>query len=351
MSPESPEHSALPASILIVRLGAIGDVVNALVVASAIRARAPHVRIGWAVHELALPLVEHHPAIDRVHVWRKGTGLGGFRRLLAEVRGEHYELALDLQRLAKSAALARLSGAARVIGFDRARAKEASWLLTREAVAASDPRAHMVDQYLEFARHLGLVEVEPIFELPRDAAAAARAEGIVSQLGGAPLCIHVGATKPANRWSAQRFGELARRCVDELGVPVCLVGGPDERANAAIAKAQCPSPRCVDLVGRTSLLELAELLRRSALCVSCDSGPMHIASAVGATVVALFGAADPRRTGPYGARHHVVRELPHCAPCNLRACNQPRHACMEDLTVERVFAEVRSALDGVRSAR
>jgi lipopolysaccharide heptosyltransferase II len=345
------EDRGVPGSVLIVRLGAIGDVVNALVVASALRAQVPGVRIGWAVHELALPLVEHHPAIDRVHVWRKGTGLAGFRGVLREVREARYELAIDLQRIAKSAVLARLSGAPRVLGFDRERAKEASWLLSRETLPPSDGGAHMVEQYMEFVRHLGLDAGEPLFELPRDEAAEQAARTRIRELGAAPIVMHVGATKPANRWAAENFGELARRCVEELDVPVCISGGPGDREAAALAKSRCPSERCVEIAGRTGLLELAELQRRSALCVSCDSGPLHLAAAVGATVVALFGASDPRRTGPYGERHRVVRELPACAPCNLRACNQPRHICMQDLSVERVFDAVRQTLGEVRSPR
>ena len=333
----------LPERVLIVRLGAIGDVVNALVLASALREHAPGVRIGWAVHGLSAPLVEGHPAVDRVHLWRKGDGLGGFRALWREIRAERYDLAIDLQRIAKSAALARLSGAQRVLGFDRARAKEASWLLTGEHLAAAPAALHMVDQYLEFARHLGLPVREPRFALPHDAGACARAEEWLQAFGASPITIHLGATKPANRWPPERFGLLARACLARFGLPVVLTGGPAEReANALAARAD---PRIRDLSGTTSLLELAELQRRSRLVVSCDSGPMHLAAAVGATVVALFGAADERRTGPYGARHRVVRTRPECAPCGLRRCSQPRHACMEDLGVEQVLEAIASALD------
>lgn len=340
--------AALPERILIVRLGAIGDVVNATVVASALRAHAPHVRIGWAVHELARPLVEGHPAIERAHVWKRAGGVGGFRALMREIRAERYELALDLQRLTKSAWIARMSGARRVIGFDRARAKEASWLWTREQIAAGDRQAHMVTQYMEFVRHLGLPADAPPIELPRDARAMQRAEQWLSELGAAPILLHVGASKPANRWLPERFGDLARACSSEFGVPVCLTGGPQDRELAARALARAGDARCLDFAGRTALLELAELQRRSLVTVSCDSGPMHLAAAAGAPVVALFGAADPRRTGPWGAAHRVVRTMPPCAPCNQRECPLPRHACMEDLTVEQVLATIKSVVASVR---
>jgi lipopolysaccharide heptosyltransferase II len=342
-------EGTLPERVLIVRLGAIGDVVNATALATALRRRAPHVRIGWAVHELARPLVDGHPSIDRAHVWARGGGVAGFRRVVREIRGERYVLAIDLQRLAKSALLARCSGAPRVLGFDRARAKEWSWLLTREHVAPADRGAHMVSQYMEFARYLGLSDEVPPIELPRDSLAREQAAALVQQLGDPPVVIHVGASKPANRWLPERFGELARACIDEFDLPVCLTGGPDDRERAAIAKSACRSDRCRDLAGATTLLELAELQRASSVCVSCDSGPMHLAAAAGARVVALFGAADPRRTGPWGAGHRVVRTLPPCAPCNRRDCSQPRHVCMEDLGVDRALDAVREVLGRAQS--
>ena len=329
--------SDLPRRILIVRLGAIGDVVNALTVASALRAHDPEVHIGWAVHQLSAPLVAGHPAVDRVHLWHKGSGLGGWRALMREVREQRYELAIDLQRIAKSAAVARGSGAKRVLGFDRARAKEASWLLTNERVAAADPAAHMVEQYLAFARHLG-ADATPRFELPADPRAVAAAEERVQRMGAAPIAIHVGATKPANRWAAERFGALARACIERIGAPVCLTGGPDDRESAA--QAASADARIHDFSGATGLLELAELQRRSRVVVSCDSGPMHIAAAVGARVVALFGAADERRTGPWGERHRVLRTQPECAPCGMRRCPLPRHDCMLDLEVSSVVEAV-----------
>ncbi|MCC7011193.1 MAG: glycosyltransferase family 9 protein [Planctomycetes bacterium] len=331
-----------PAKVLIVRLGAIGDVVNATLVASALRRAWPETEIGWAVHELASPLVLGHPSIDRVHVWRKGTGLTGFRAVLADVRSQRYDLAIDLQRIAKSAVLARLSGARRVLGFDRMRTKEASWLLTRERVAPRTHRGSMVEQYLEFVQHLGLDSSIPTFELPLDATAVARAEERMRELGPLAVLMHLGATKPANRWAPERFAEVARRLLDR-GYRVALTGGPGD-AELAL-RAVAIEPRLTNWCGATSLLELAELQRRSALVLSCDSGPMHLAAAAGALVVALFGPADERRTGPFGARHTVVRTRPPCAPCNLRHCNQTRHACMEDLTTDAVSAAVFAALD------
>jgi heptosyltransferase-1 len=329
--------------VLIVRLGAIGDVVNALVFAAALEEIDPEVEIGWAVHPLSEPLVRGHPCVDRVHVWRRGGGPRELLRLVRELRSARYELAVDLQRLQKSALLARLSGAPRVLGFDRARAKERSWLWTNERVPAGDPDAHRVEQYLEVARHLGWRGVRPRHLLPRDPAAEAWAEATVRALGGAPILVNVGASKPANRWPPERFGELTRALAVAGAGPVVLTGGPDDRRAAERARAAAGSG-VTDLVGATDLGQLVALSARARLFVGCDTGPMHVAAALGRPVVALFGPADPRRTGPWGEGHAVVRVPPPCAPCHRSTCNQPRHACMEDIDVARVLAAARARL-------
>jgi ADP-heptose:LPS heptosyltransferase len=333
----------LPASILIVRLGAIGDVTNALVLATAIKDAAPQTRIGWAVHPLAAPLVQDHPAVDRVHLWQRGQGFGEWRRVRDEVRSEGYELAVDLQRLFKSALLARASRAPRVLGFDRSRSKEGSWMLTREHIAVGPKRAHMVDQYLEFARHLGLRDARARHVLPTHPEADAWADAQVQALGGAPWILNLGASKPANRWPAERFGQLAGSLAREVEAPVVLTGGKADR-DAAEAALAAGGSQAVNLAGATSLAQLIALLKRSRLFVGCDTGPMHLAVAQGVPVLALFGPADPARTGPFGDRARVLRE----PPWELGAPFSS--AAMESLSVDRVLEAARQ-LDSERHVK
>lgn len=329
----------LPRRILIVRLGAIGDVVNALVLANALRDHDRSVRIGWAVHELARPLVAGHPSVDRVHVLPRRGGLRGVADWIEDTRAQGYELAIDLQRILKSAWLARLSGAARVLAYDRERCKEGSWVLAAERIAEGPPHEHMVDQYLSFARALGVEAPVARFALPFDPAVDASARARMTAHPNGVVLLHVGATKSANRWPAERFGSLARRLADEHGVAAWFVGGPAEAALGARAVADAGGARGVENhVGATSLPELWHLAAYARLVISADSGPMHVAAATGARVLGLFGAADERRTGPYGDRHRVVRERPECAPCGRRTCPLVRHACMLDLSVERAYA-------------
>lgn len=341
----------MPPKVLVVRLGAIGDVVNALVFATALKEAHPGTEIGWAVHELAYPLVKGHPSVNRVHLWRRRGGNGGWpelRRLVTEIRRERYGLAVDLQRIFKSSFLARLSGAQRVLGYDKERAKEASWLWTKERIPAGDPAAHMVEQYLEFVRHLGVANPIAKHVLGTDPKVESWADDFVRAHGTAPVVIGLGATKPANRWLPERFGELAAAIRKELDDPVCLIGSEADRAASDRAWRVFQSHTGItNLVGKTSLPQLTALLARARLFIGCDTGPMHLAAAAGTPVVALFGPADPRRTGPWGNEHRVVRVPPPCAPCNRKTCNQPRHACMEDITVEHVMEAAKERLAAV----
>jgi heptosyltransferase-1 len=317
-----PQQGGLPRRILVVRTGAIGDVVNALVFATAVKDADADVRVGWAVHPLALPLVEDHPSVDRAHVIPRAGGAGAFLGALREIRAEEYELAVDLQRITKSGFLARCSGAPRVLGYDRARSKEGSWLWSNERIPAGPPHAHMVEQYLEFARYLGLMDATARHVLPRDPQAERWAEEQLERMGGAPLVVAVGASKPPNRWLPERFARLAGELAGDA--PVCLVGGPEDRGATPGAGAGVH-----DLVGATSLRQLSALLARARLFAGCDTGPMHLAAAVGTPVVALFGPADERRTGPFGEGHRVVRA---------------ESGRMEDIAVDDVLVAVREVL-------
>jgi heptosyltransferase-1 len=323
----------VPARVLIVRLGALGDVTQALACAGALRRARPDLFLGWAVHELAEPLVSGHPWVDRVHRWPRGSGLAGLRRIARELRRERYDLVLDLQRLLKSALLSRLAGAGATLGYDRRRSKEGSWLLHRRRLPAGDPRAPMVLQALEFAAALGCSDLRPLRLLPVEPAAEAWAEARCAEFGAPPIVLNLGASKPPNRWLPERFAIAARELARRTGAPVVLSGGPVDRELFAAALAAADGRTVHDLVGRTTIPQLISLLRRSALYVGCDTGPMHLAAALGRPCVALFGPADPRRTGPFGEGHIVVQ-----AP--------ERHGrrAMSDLGVEVVLEAVQRLL-------
>ncbi|MCB9915408.1 MAG: glycosyltransferase family 9 protein [Planctomycetes bacterium] len=320
---------APPERIALVKLGAIGDVVNTLPFVCRLRAGWPRTRLTWVIAPLAHELVRGHDAVDEflvLDVRDRARRRAGLRALRA---GRH-DLVIDLQRILKSGVIARLSGAPRRLGFDRARTKELAWLFTNERIAPNPAPGTTVAQYLEFADHLGLPATPPEWRLPR-----------VAWTDAAPrVALGLGASKPANLWPLEHWAALAARLVAEHGPGrVALVGGPGDRAAADAVLARVPAG-LVDTVGRLSLRQTAGLLAASAVFVAGDTGPLHMAVAVGTPVVALFGAADPARTGPYLRPDAVLREAVPCAPCRRRHCNVAGHPCMTGLAVERVHAAI-----------
>ncbi len=339
--PAKSINPAIPQRVLIIRLGAIGDVVNALTLAAAIKRQYPSVHVGWLTHPLAEPLLQGNPSVDTVHrLPRKGM-LRALPALRRELKEQRYGLVIDLQRMLKSAVLARLSGAARVLGYDRGRCKEGAWLLYGEHIPSGPPRRHMVDQYGEFACFLGCSGpvTHPLPPIPTEL--QMRAVDWLSDLGTGPVVVHIGASKPENRWAPERYADLIEGLLEKCQAGVVLTGGPGDEQDAAPTRDRLAgNPRFVDLLGQTSLPELMAVFSKCGLFVGCDTGPMHLASAVGLPVIALFGPADPLRTGPYGPQHRVIRQPP--APSGLPL----PPACMQAVSVQDVIRAVEESEQG-----
>jgi ADP-heptose:LPS heptosyltransferase len=317
--------------ILIVKLGALGDVVNTLPLAISLK-RHFQARIHWLVEPLSHPLLSRHASVDAPILFDRKRWPATLPGVLGALREKRFDMALDLQRTAKSGLFTLASSAEQRIGFDRKRCKEMTWLLPFDRIPPSDPSDHMVRQYLEFARYLGLPVGEVQWDIPEGDPPRA-------ELPGSYLVLNVGATKPANRWSPGGFSALAGLADKRFGLPSVLTGGPEDRPIADEVKAGAQG-KVIDLVGRTTIMELIGVLSGASAVVTCDTGPMHLAAALGKEVVALFGPADPGRTGPYHGRV-IRRDLP-CSPCGRKNCEKP--LCMEAILPEDVMAELEDVL-------
>lgn len=313
--------------ILFIKLGALGDVVNTLPLAVALKGRLG-ARIDWLVEPLSYPLVAGHPAVDRAILFEKGAGVEALPRVLGELRAREYAMVLDLQRIVKSGLFTLAARSPRRIGFDRRRCKEQTWLLPFERIRPQPPQRHMLRQYLEFAEHLGVPDAEVRWDIPVTGAHP-------FPLPPRYVVLNIGATKPANKWTVAGFAALADEIRTRFGVASVLTGGGEDRGMAAAIISL--APQVIDLTGRTSIADLKEVLAGAAAVVSCDTGPMHLAVALGAPVIALFGPANPRRTGPF--RGEVIqKELP-CSPCNRRVCPNP--ICMLEITPADVIERLK----------
>jgi lipopolysaccharide heptosyltransferase I len=332
--------------ILLIKLSSLGDVIHALPTLEALRSLYPEGHITWLVEDTNAPVVAGHPALDEV--WpvprpRSGNGLFGKNLLkmlqtARRLREAPFDLVIDLQGLMKSALWVALARSPRKVGYDRTR--ELSYLPLTERLIPYDPEAHAVWRYLNVARHLGAPAGPPRFRLglslPEDLSR------LVSLATGQPLAVlHPGARWPTKLWPGAYWAHLAGWLAHEKGFQVVITGSAADREMVADIAAQTGAP-LINLAGRTSLAELAALLQRARLAVTTDTGPMHLAAALGTRVVALFGPTAPWRTGPFGEGHEVVRlEMP-CSPCFRRDCPEPR--CLMDLPVSAVKEAVEKIL-------
>jgi heptosyltransferase-1 len=281
---------------LLLRLGSLGDIVHALPAASALRSTFPESRIDWAVEPKWVRLLEGNPDLNTViQVDRKTAG--GLVGTVRQLRSARYTCAVDFQGLYKSALLAFASGAARRIGFRRTYAREgfASRLYTERL----NPRgAHKVEHNLTLAEAAGAQRLPPKFPIvvrPDD-------ESLVSnELARRNLddffVLNPGGGWRSKCWPPERYGELHRRIFEQHGVRGVISYGPGEEslAEAVVTAAGNSSPVAIPL----ELGPLMALLRRARFVVSADTGPLHLAAALGAPVIGLFGPTDPARNGPY----------------------------------------------------
>ena len=322
--------------ILIIKLSSLGDVVHALPVAGALRRRFPGAEISWLVGAASAGILTICRHVDRVITWAPGKRPR--LDLLAELRSTRPRVCFDVQGLIRTACLGWLSGARWRIGFRTL--QEGGFLLCNLRVVPARTDIHAVDAYLAFARFLGADEAAPDFGLDLSGRAQQAAAQLAPAFGGAPTVALLPGTQWATKkWPGSHFVDLAVR-LGALGVGCVVLGGREDRHAGAAIRAAAPGT-VTDLAGRTSLIESAAIIARCALAVGNDSGPTHLAAALGVPVVALFGPTDPVRTGPYGAGHIVIQAPVPCIRCRRRRCAL---SCMEKISPELVLEAARRRL-------
>ena len=306
-------------NVAIVKLSSLGDVVHALPVAASLRACFPRAHLTWVVEQREAALLRGHPALDEVAIadtrgWRRRHGMRAgaevvraFRDLVRQFRGRGFTATLDLQGNVKSGLLTAATGAPVRIGFAAGHCREPlNTLFTNRRVVPPAAARHIVEQQLSLLRPLGVMESQATFWLPRQSTAEMAVTRALSGLeDGAPLVtLNPGAGRAVKRWPAARFAELARRLRADTGAAVCVLWGPAELDQARTIVDYAPGAL---LAPPTDLHALLALLRRTRVMVAGDTGPLHLAAALGVACVGLYGPTDPARTGPYGSGHRVVR--------------------------------------------
>lgn len=290
---------------LILRMGALGDIIHTLPAVSALRESLPKAKIDWLVDQKWSPILEGNPCVDSVITMNRSSWtnvIAATRRL----RRAHYSMAIDFQSLYRSAILGWASGAKRRVGFDAHYSRESGAALFYTEVIA--PRsAHKVEHNLELAAAAGANRSEARFPLPAVPEATEKVKQILAANGVSEyFVLSPGGGWGSKCWPAERYGELHRALAKRYGWRGVVSFGPAESdlAEAVRRVAGEPAP----LVEMFDLRQLIALLRGAKLVIAGDTGPLHLASALGAPVVGLYGPTDPARNGPYSPRDIVVRK-------------------------------------------
>ncbi len=334
--------------ILFIKLSAIGDVVQTLPALEAVKKIFPESEITWAVEETAADILAGHPLIDRLFISRRKAwtrmlrsprtfieGLENLVNFFRSLRDTRYDIAIDFQGLFKSGILMGVVRAKRKIGFDRTR--EFSYVFLNERLPAYDREKHALERYLDVARYLGAQNPSTSCTLPIERELSIIKERMrrVNPERKPVVTVNPVARWKTKLWPEDKFAALADHLVKEKGVLVVFTGSPGDRAvTSRIVKMM--KQDAVNWAGETTLKELAALASISSLFITTDTGPMHLAAAAGAKVLALFGPTAPWRTGPLGPMHIVVRKNLKCSPCFQRICDNGAR-CMEEITVEEVM--------------
>jgi lipopolysaccharide heptosyltransferase I len=331
--------------ILIVRLSAIGDVLHGLPVLCALREALPKAHLAWMVEGRAAELLAGHPALDEVVAvrrrWLKSPP--AVLKLWRRLRGR-FDIAIDVQGLSKSAVAARLSGAPQRIGLAAPDGREISpWL---NNVLIRPTATHVIDRNLELLAPLGIAPGRVHFDLPEREADGHRADQTIAQAGGTSRCalINPGAGWPSKLWPAERFAAVAEYLGRVHGLVSLAVWAGDQE-NAWARRIVARSGGWARLAPATSLVELAALARRSQLFVSSDTGPLHLAAAVGTPCVGLFGPMPGERNGPYGEQHITIQVA------RLEGSSRQRRRAGNETMLAIDVARVTAACDTILARR
>lgn len=334
--------------ILIIKLSAIGDVIHALPVAHALKQTYPMSRVTWIVERPAYDLLRNNPCIDEIIVFDKPQykSLTGALRngpVFAKMLKSHqFDLAIDLQGLFKSAAVAWLSGAPRRVGYCNMR-EMSHWI--SKPTCGLNQNGHVVERYLDVVRALDCNVQQAVFPIHITEEEKQQTKAITAQAGldmdQQYLVLAPGTNWSSKCWPTEHYARLIDKLHEDGHVPV-LIGGPaDTKLGEEILSQSKARP--VNLIGGTTLKQLAYIIKKAVVFTGGDTGPMHLAAALNTPVIALFGPTDPARNGPYGANHTVITASVPCVGCWQRVCSKPEH-CMKSIEVEKVYRVLKQKL-------
>ncbi|MBI2441047.1 MAG: glycosyltransferase family 9 protein [Lentisphaerae bacterium] len=310
--------------VLIIKLSSFGDLFHALPTVHCLKAGLK-ASIDWVVHPAYQELVACFPDVDRVIPLTRNIFAGTLPKNLRALRATQYDLIIDLQGILKSALVGRIAHGSQRFGpsFHR----EGSRLFYQKTAGPRNKDRHAVEENLDIVRCLELPVLPPVFSMT-----------FPEQLGKEPaprVALIPFSRWPSKNWPAASFIQVGRDLQEHANASIFLIGGIAEMAACQDMQNEFKG-RVVNLAGRLSLPQLGGVLQTMNLVIANDSGPMHMAASLGTPVLGIFGPTDPRRTGPYGQGHRVVKGKLHCQPCFARKCKFKDAACLSTVTPQQV---------------
>ena len=345
MAVKSTKTLPSDASILIILMGSLGDVMRGLYVVPHIKSTLPESRITWLIEPPWSELVGFHPQIDNLIIFDRPRGVLAVWDLYKNLSQQHFDITLDLQRHFKSGFFSLLSRAKRRVGFNRRNAKEFNWLFNNEQIDYFSDKLPKLSHYAKFAEYLGIGgpgSLESGF--PSDDLKEITPK-IVAQESDSFIAVVMGSSWESKDWFFEGYYGLVKDILFSTKMHVVLLGDRSKASSALQLVEKIRHQGLINLVGETSLLELAAVLKVSAVAVGPDSGPGHVAAAVGTPYVSIFGPTSPVRVAPHGSEHLVVQSGVHCAPCYKKQCPGLDKLCMRKISVEQVKEKLSEALE------
>ena len=339
-------------NILIIKLSAIGDVIHALPVAAAIKKTWPDCHLTWVVSPIAADIVRNSPAIDNIIIFdrKKLNSLSSFIKYIRpfshQLNVRHYDVSIDLQGLLKSALVAFLAHADKKIGY--ADMREGSFLIS-SPVKGSHQRGHIIDRYLDTAATLGCAVEDVVFPLGITLSEKNKALSLLSENGltveSRYIVFIIGANWPNKRWPTAYFSQLAEWCKNHRLTPILAGAGETDKVSAVQIKSSASDIDIIDMVGKTSLKELAYILQNAVAAVGGDTGSMHMAAALNCPAVMVMGPTDANRNGPYRQPENAIEVGYPCRHCWKRKCRFQRD-CLAAIKPSRVITKLENILEG-----
>ncbi|MEA1969682.1 MAG: glycosyltransferase family 9 protein [Thermodesulfobacteriota bacterium] len=347
---------------LIILMGSLGDVTRGLCLVSKIKTLFPKSSITWLIEPKCKEAVTFHPLIDNILVFDRTNWKQGLKDIFHKLRKSRFDCVLDLQRHFKSGFFSFLSGAKYRIGFHPKNTKEGNWLFNNTYIPYMDEFYPKIFHYLKFTEYLERSQFQtrsqPLFNSQTQTQIQTQdldfgfsgpgllslAATVLSKVNTPFIAVVLGSTWITKEWSCDSYSKLIHELLKTTPLHIVMVDTMAKYDMACSIEHNIKSSRLINLVGQTSVLELAAVLKQAETAVGPDCGSAHIASAVGTPYVTLFGPTSPERTSPYGSEHLVVNKQIPCAPCYKKECPKKEILCMNSIQVEDVKKKIFQAV-------